>query len=177
MIHRMIKATILTEDDPVELLEGRIVFKARQTPRAACTVGLIRDCLEILEPSGWTTRCRSAVTLIDSEPEPEVAVVRGDRNYLDHHPGCAEIGLIVEVADLALSICQNEKKRLYARSNIPYYWFVNLIDHQLGCYSNPTGPDPNPVYRHRVDYKVGDGLPLQLPGQAPILLAVQDFLS
>src|SRR4051794_21646759 len=81
--HRMIEAAILTTDDPVELLEGRIVFKARQSPAAACATGLIRDCLEVVESLGWGTRTRSAVTLSDSEPEPDIAVVQGDRRYMD----------------------------------------------------------------------------------------------
>jgi Putative restriction endonuclease len=174
--HRMIEAAILTSEDPVELLEGRIVFKARQSPQCACAIGLIRDCLEILDHSQWRTRSRSGVTLSDSEPEPEIAVVRADGDYMDHHPRPGEIGLIAEVADLALSICQTVKARIYARAAIPSYWIVNLVNGLLECYGDPTGPDPNPAYRQRVDYKPGDSVPLQLPGQAAIPLAVRDFL-
>src|ERR1041385_941148 len=116
--HRMIDAAILTSNDPVELLEGKIVFKARQTPQHACTVGLIRDCLEILDRSQWSSRSRSGVTLSDSEPEPDIAVVRRDRDFMDHHPRPNEIGLLVEVADLALAICRGDKQRIYARAGI-----------------------------------------------------------
>ena len=75
-----------------------------------------------------------------NEPEPDLSVVRGESDdYTDHHPGPADIALVVEVADSSLSRDRGEKRDNYARAGIPVYWIVNLVGRQLEVSSNPTG--------------------------------------
>src|SRR5438093_733530 len=85
--HRMIQAAVLTEDDPVELLEGWIVPKMpRNTPHDVC-LDKSQDALRAVLPAGWRLRVQSAITTPDSEPEPDLAVVPGTpERYLAHHP-------------------------------------------------------------------------------------------
>jgi Uma2 family endonuclease len=54
---------------------------------------------------------------------------------------------------------------LYAREGIAYYWIVNLVDHRVEVYTDPTGADANPAYRHREDYSSTDPLPLVIAGE------------
>jgi Uma2 family endonuclease len=50
------------------------------------------------------------ITLLDSEPEPDVVVVRGNtRDYLDRHPGSQDLALVVEIADSTLERDRSSK--------------------------------------------------------------------
>src|SRR2546421_6492315 len=74
--HTMIEAGVLTDDDPVELLEGVLVFKMPKNPRHRLAVRLLLDAINGLLPPGWHTQSQEPVTLEDGEPEPDGAVVR-----------------------------------------------------------------------------------------------------
>jgi hypothetical protein len=175
--HGMIQAGILTEDDPVELLEGWIVWKMPHNPLHDATVDIARELLQGRLPPDWRVRVQSAITLPDSEPEPDLTVVPGPASlYFHRHPGPGDIALLVEVADTSLNRDRNDKGNLYARANIIAYWIVNLVDRHIEVYSNPTGPDPNPVYRQRQDYRPGDNVPLVIDGKEIAQLPVTEFL-
>src|SRR5438105_2876312 len=75
--HQMIAAGILGEDDKVELLEGLIVPKMARKPPHDAVLGIADDVIRARLPSAWKVRIQSAITTADSEPEPDIAVVRG----------------------------------------------------------------------------------------------------
>ena len=75
--HQMIATGILPEGEPIELLEGYMVFKiSRGTPHDTALDILAEELRRVL-PAPWYPRTQMAVTLADSEPEPDVAVVPG----------------------------------------------------------------------------------------------------
>lgn len=175
--HKLIDLGILTEDDNLELLEGYLVHKMTRKPPHDGTLDLIRETLRPLLPAGWMLRIQAAITLSDSEPEPDGAIVRGNaRSYLARHPGPADVGLVAEVADSTLSADRIDKCRIYARAGIACYWIVNLNDRQIEVYTAPSGPTPSPGYGQRVDYRVGDQVPLVLDGATAAAIPVQDLL-
>ena len=69
--HQMINAGILTEYVAVELLEGWIVPKKPHNPPHDSTVQLITRLFIQMLPSGLDVRAQCAITLAESEPEPE----------------------------------------------------------------------------------------------------------
>src|SRR5438552_16704613 len=75
--HEMIDAGILTDDDPVELLEGWLVSKMPKKPAHRIATRRTRTALEGIVPEGWYVDSQEPITLGSSEPEPAVAVVRG----------------------------------------------------------------------------------------------------
>lgn len=175
--HRMIQAGLLTEDDRVELLEGWIVLKMPRNPLHDATVEIADEALRPRLPVGWSVRVQSAISTPESEPEPDLAVVRGGaRDYLSRHPGPADIGLLIEVSESSLVRDRDEKGRLFARAGIPCYWIINLVDARVEAYTDPTGPAANPVFRQRQDYGPADSVPLLLGGQVIGLIAVRDLL-
>ena len=175
--HQMIQAGILAEDEPVELLEGWIVNKMPRNPPHDATIQLANKVLTPSLPDTWDIRVQSAITTPDSEPEPDLAVVRGTpRDYLDHHPGPGEIGTLIEIADTSLDHDRTMKGRSFARAAIPVYWIINLHDRQVEVYTDPTGPDPQPAYRTRRDHGETDDVPLVLDGQEIARLPVRDLL-
>ena len=175
--HKLIQIGILTEDDNLELLEGYLVHKMSRNPPHDGTLQIIQDTLTAVLPAGWRLRVQCAITLTDSEPEPDAAVVRGDvRTYLARHPSPADVGLIVEVADSTLDADRIDKCRIYGRAGIVCYWIVNLKDRQIEVYTVPSGPTASPGYGQRTDYRLGDQVPLLLDGSTVALLVVQDLL-
>jgi Uma2 family endonuclease len=137
--HQMITASILTSDDPVELLDGWLVQKMVKNPPHRVATRLIREALESIIPDGWYVETQEPITLTESEPEPDVAIIRGNtRNYLDRHPGASEVALVIEVADATLERDRKLKQQIYARAGISTYWIVNLVSYQLEIYTKPT---------------------------------------
>jgi Uma2 family endonuclease len=175
--HAMIRVGILTEEDPVELLEGWLVYKMPQNPPHRVATRLTQTALERIAPAGWYVDTQAPITLVDSEPEPDVVVVRGEpRQYLARHPGPQDVALIVEVADTTLLRDQGAKKRLYARSGVPTYWIINLLDRRCEVYTNPQSGAEEPDYQQRHDYGVSDEIPLLIDGQEVGRLTVAELL-
>lgn len=171
--HAMIQAGILTDDDPVELLEGWLVFKMPKNPAHRAATNLVRVALESVLTAGWYVDSQEPITLEDSEPEPDVAIIRGDtRQYLNSHPTAADIALVVEVSDTTLQRDRTIKKRTYARAGIPIYWIVNLVDLQIEVYSEPGSED----YNQRQDYQKDSIIPLVVEGLEFGILPINTLL-
>ncbi|MCI0683126.1 MAG: Uma2 family endonuclease [Gemmataceae bacterium] len=175
--HKLIEIGVLTEDDNLELLEGYLVHKmARNPPHDAALQKVNRRLFQALPP-GWDVRIQSAITLPESEPEPDAAVVRGDENtYVQRHPGPADVGLLVEVSDSTLAADRIDKGRIYARAAIACYWIVNLVDRQIEVYTQASGPAVAPAFAQQTTYRAGDAAPLVLDGVPVATIAVTDVL-
>jgi len=175
--HAMIREGILTEDDPVELLEGLLIRKMSKNPPHTVATSLVRKALERLVQAGWHVNTQEPITCEDSEPEPDVKVVRGaPRDYLNRHPGPQDVALVVEVSDSSLTQDRGVKKRLYAVARIPVYWIVNLLERQIEVYTDPSGPAEQPDYGHRQDFHAADNVPLVIEGREIGHIAVADLL-
>jgi Uma2 family endonuclease len=174
---RLIELGILTENDNLELLDGYLVHKmSRNPPHDAAIQKGTKTWLRLLPP-GWDLRVQSAITLTESEPEPDFAIVRGDEKaYVTRHPTAADVGLVVEVSDSTLLGDRADKGRIYARAAIEGYWILNLIDRQLEVYTSPSGPVSDPKFAQRVDYRGGDCVSLLLGGTTPVQIPVVDLL-
>jgi Uma2 family endonuclease len=175
--HKLIEIGILTEDDNLELLEGYLVHKmSRNPPHDATIQKAMKRLFRILSPN-WDLRVQSAITVTTSEPEPDLAVVRGDENsYLTRHPGPADTGLVIEVADATLAGDRIDKGRIYARAGIACYWIVNLVDRQVEVYTAPSGPAASPAYAQRQDLHSGDDISLTLDGVVAANIPVRELL-
>lgn len=167
---------VLAEDDRVELLEGWIIPKMNLNPPHSVCVQLVDDAIRKVLPEGWCVRVQDAVSTNDSEPEPDVAVVRGAiRDFTERHPGPKDIGVLVEVADTSLTR-DRYKCQLYGGAGIAVYWLVNLVDRRIEVYIDPTGPDSNPGYRRRNDYGPDDVVPLVIDGDEITSIKVSGLL-
>jgi Uma2 family endonuclease len=175
--HKLIEIGLLTEDDALELIEGYLVLKMPRNPPHATSLHHTLRALHRCLPDGWSVWVQSAITLSDSEPEPDLAIVRGDeRTYAHRHPGPADIGLAIEVSDSTLLGDRADKGRIYARAGIACYWIVNLNDRQVEVYTAPSGPTAAPAFAQRVDYRAGSTVPLVLEGALAGNIPVQDLL-
>lgn len=177
--HLMIRNGVLTDGEPYELLEGNLVYKMSRGSRHDSALQALAKRAYRLVPAGWDVRGQSAVTLPPgSEPEPDLAFVRGDEaTYRDHHPGPTEIGLLVEVADSSLADDREDKGRIYARAGVPVYWVVNVVDKVVEVYTRPSGPADAPAYGQRDDYRPGAAVPVVLDGVTVGTVAVADLVG
>ena len=113
---QMVEDGILPQTNRLELIEGRIVEKARQSPPQAFSSESCRDALASLVPASWHVRCGNPVRVParDSEPEPDVSVVRGQiRDYCDHHPGPEDVALVVEVVRWDVTVARVQEKQAF----------------------------------------------------------------
>ena len=137
--HHKIECGILTAEDRVELLEGRIVEKNPQRPLHAGVTYRTDEYLKILLSDRAMVRVQLPVTLSTSEPEPDIAVVRRDPGtYCDRHPGAKDIYFLIAIADSTLRIDLQEKKLIYAKANIPEYWVLDIVERRAHIFRNPT---------------------------------------
>jgi Uma2 family endonuclease len=175
--HAMIRNGTLSEDDPVELLDGYLVNKMPQNSPHGSAVERLTEDLGRVKPPGWRLRIQLPITLSESEPEPDAALVRGVRGAFDgRHPTPADFGIVVEVAESSLTLDRREKGRLYASAGIPIYWVVNVVDGQVEVYTDPDPAATPPAYRTRTDYRPGQDVPVVLDGTAVAAVPAADLL-
>lgn len=173
----MIKAGVFGDYEPGELLEGVILWKFRPMTPRECYPQHAFMPLE-LNRADWHVRINPAITLGDSEPEPDAAVVRGKlEEYDKRFPVASEVGAVIEFADASLEFDRRVKQRVYARAGLPVFWIVNVVDTQLvEVYTDPDPAADPPAYRTRADYPPGQSVPLVLDGQAVAQVPVADLL-
>jgi Uma2 family endonuclease len=170
---------VLTPNDRVELIEGEIVPKMPQNVPHTVGVRLTEDVLRTAFSSGFDVRPALPLAVADdSEPEPDLAVVRGNPRELmrtGQHPSTAV--LVVEISDSTLAYDPREKARISARAGIPEYWIVNMRDRVLEVYREPVVDvnDPSTAHFHsRQILHQGDTIvPLAAPAAR---VAVADLL-
>jgi Uma2 family endonuclease len=175
--HGLLKIGALTSGAPYEFLEGWLIPKMSRNPAHDLSLSLVNKVISRVLPSEWFARVQSAITTADSEPEPDVAVVLSpERQYVDHHPGPSEIGLVIEVADSSLPEDRGVKSCIYSRAGIAEYWIVNIADRQVEVYTDPTGPADEPDYQTENIFSEGGSVPLILGGNSIGIIAVSDVL-
>ena len=163
--------------EPIELLGGHLIVAEPQGPYHASSIRRVDYAVRAVLPPGWLVCVQAPIALDDeSEPEPDIAVVRGHLgDYRDAHPSRPE--LVIEVADASLRFDRRRKGSLYARAGLPEYWIVNLVDRVLEVYREPA-PEPAAPYGWAY-HSVARLLPPAVVEIATIgvTLAVADLLS
>jgi Uma2 family endonuclease len=120
-----------------ELIRGIVIEKMSKSPLHAAIAKRLYDFLLAKLPPGWIVRREDPLTLKDSEPEPDIAVVRGtDAEFFRAHPSTAE--LVVEVA-VSSPVLDRENAALYAEAAVKEYWIVLGTTRQIEVYRQPEG--------------------------------------
>ena len=77
---RLIDIGVFLPDEPLELLGGELIVSEPQGSAHSTAIGLVEDALRAALGPGWLVRSQGPIELDDeSEPEPDIAVMRGDR--------------------------------------------------------------------------------------------------
>ncbi|MBS0264430.1 MAG: Uma2 family endonuclease [Planctomycetes bacterium] len=133
------RAGILTENDRVELLRGEIFEKTAIGPAHAACVKRLNRMFQQRLGTVATIAVQDPIRTADSEPEPDLAVLKLDKDfYAAGTPGSEDALLVVEVSDTTLEIDRTLKCELYAEAGIPEYWIVNLVEQCLEVHRRPS---------------------------------------
>ena len=141
----------LFQHQRVELIAGEIVDMSPPKDTHAITLGLVIRAMERAFPAHWVRPQLPLSFAADSEPEPDIAVVRGvPRDYLGigHHPEMAM--LVIEIADTSLLYDRKAKAEIYAAASIADYWIINLRDRCIEVHRDPVAePSAPPTHRYQ----------------------------
>lgn len=105
-----------------ELIRGIIIEKMSKSPLHVDLFKGLYDAFSRRLPSDCMIFQERPLRLADSEPEPDVSVVRGTRaDFQGKHPTTALLVVEVAVSSVAMD---REYAALYAEAGIPEYWIV-----------------------------------------------------
>ena len=149
--HQMIRAGILDERR-VELITGEIINMSPEGPIHHFINHTTVKYLRLLLKNQAEVMEAHPVTFGNSEPEPDIAIVRSpDTLYITHHPYAEDIYWLIEIADTSLDKDLGIKKRVYAQAGIPEYWVIDVSTHKLKVFQNPI----NDNYQQKKEYQDG----------------------
>src|SRR5262249_41507271 len=162
-----------TEHDRLELIDGWVVQQMAKGPGHEYTVGRAEDLLRSRLPPRWHVRNQAPITLSNSEPAPDLVVVRGDRaDYRTRHPSPSDVAMVIEVSDSSLAV-DRMKGVAYGSDGIAEYWIVNLVDRCVEVY---TSPDPASAtgYAKREVFGAHDSVSLRIGAREAYMVRVAD---
>ncbi len=132
--HALGDAGLIPEN--TELLYGFVYQKMPKSPLHSFFVQLLRDILLRILPGGFILRTEQPITCADSEPEPDLAVIKGRiEEFRLAHPRTAE--LVVEVC---VSSHEYDRSKLlaYAAAGVNEIWLVLAPEMQIEVYRQPA---------------------------------------
>ena len=167
----MIKAGIVQEGAPIELIDGVLVHKDRSASgedpvsigkEHSLVVSLLGELDVELAQRGCHMRTQNPLSLsLHDEPEPDGVILRGrPRAYTERVPGTTDAGAVIEVADSSLAYDRKRKLALYARAGIVQYAIVNLGDHCIEIFEQPC---VDGSYQNVAVRRAGETVALRLP--------------
>ena len=118
-------------------------------------------------PVGCDLRVEGPLTLHDSEPEPDVAIVRGSpESFVTSHPHTAELAVEVAVSSLEID---RVRALIYAEAGLREYWIVCPEKKRVEVYRQPGAQG----YAERTDFAAPAALESSaLPGVCVELAAL-----
>jgi Uma2 family endonuclease len=118
-----------------ELIRGIILEKGPKSPLHCFIANRLCARIEPSVPEGLLVLRNDPITLADSEPEPDVAIVRGsEAEFFKAHPVTAELVIEVSVSSPALD---RESASLYAEGRVTEYWIVLGRERRVEVYRQP----------------------------------------
>ena len=166
--HQMIESGAFGEEESIELIHGYLIKKMPKNRRHAQITQILFSLIAqiIGFDQGWFLSVQDPVTLEDSEPEPDIAIIRGKPSDYANHPQAADLGMVIEISDSSLEYDSGVKKQMYALSGVTQYWLVNVEAGQLEVFTEPYAAENEAGYRKRIVYLSTHNAPLELDGNS-----------
>jgi Uma2 family endonuclease len=131
--HALGEARLIPEQ--TELLYGFIYRKMSKSPLHSYLLQLLQELLHKLVPAGFLIRTEQPLTFITSEPEPDLAVVRGQASdFREAHPHTAE--LVIEICVTSTDY-DRSKLLAYASAGVKECWLVLAAQKQIEVHTRP----------------------------------------
>ncbi len=132
-----------------ELIQGRIVEKMPPGPHHSYLADAVAHMLRVaLEPPLLVREEKAVRLALDSQPIPDISVVRGRRvDYAERNPAPENVALLVEVADTTVAYDLGGKALLYAQAGIRDYWVVLVNEAAIVRHREPSAEGYQSVTR------------------------------
>jgi Uma2 family endonuclease len=118
-----------------ELLYGFVYTKMSKSPLHSALVRRLKDLLEQAMSPGRFLDSEQPISCKDSEPEPDLAVLRGAKeDFWSQHPHTAELAIEVCVTSHDYD---RSKLRAYATAGVKECWLVLGPEKQIEFYRQP----------------------------------------
>ena len=118
-----------------ELLYGFVYTKMSKSPFHTFLVVRLLRLLRAVVPPTHLVRSEQPITCLDSEPEPDISVVRGtESDFFADHPHTAE--LVIEVSVTSHDY-DRSKLRAYATAGVKECWFVLGPEKKIEVHRQP----------------------------------------
>jgi Uma2 family endonuclease len=118
-----------------ELIRGIVIEKMSKSPLHSGVASALYDLIRPQVPPGFWLRKEEPLTLADSEPEPDLSLVRGSlADFAEHHPVTAALVIEVTVTSAAID---RSLAALYAESGVEEYWIVLPLERRVEIYRRP----------------------------------------
>ena len=157
-----------------ELIRGIVIEQMSKSPPHSWFVMFLFKFFLNRIPAGYTVWSEQPLTLEESnsEPEPDIAIVKGDdADYRVAHATTAE--LVIEVAATKPSVAiAKAKLSIYADAGIKECWIVDAQKRLVEVYKDPNRGTYTTVVRVAVDRAIATLKPASFPD---IVLPVKEL--
>jgi Uma2 family endonuclease len=139
--HNLINCGLLVNKN-VEFLEGELIKMPPESPIHSYITENGSDYLRRRLDGLALVKEAHPITLINSEPEPDLVIAKLPRTqYKNRHPNAQDIFWLIEVSNQTLNYDLNDKKKIYARAGIKEYWVADLKNSQVHIFIDPENDD------------------------------------
>ncbi len=134
--HNMGDAGLL-EGKRAMLIDGVIFEEGPMNAPHGISLEATHEAVRAAFGTGWRYRIQMPLLLgLDTDPEPDVAIVRGSVRGTSTHPTTAD--LVIEISDTSLAFDLKEKLHLYAAAGIADYWVIDVNAGALHVFRHPV---------------------------------------
>jgi Uma2 family endonuclease len=123
--------------EKTELLYGEVYCKMPKSPLHTLLLMRLLQWLQSAVLVGMHVRTEQPIVCGDSEPEPDLCVIKGSiDDYASEHPRTAEV--VIEICVTSHDF-DRFKLRAYAAAGVKEVWLVLAPEQQIEVYRQPKG--------------------------------------
>jgi Uma2 family endonuclease len=123
--------------EKTELLYGQVIHKMPKSPLHCLLLMRLLELVRNALPQGFHVRPEQPIQCTDSEPEPDLAVLRGSIDeYATEHPRTAELAI-----EVCVTTHEYDRSKLaaYASAGVKEVWLVLAPEKQIEVHRQPAG--------------------------------------
>jgi Uma2 family endonuclease len=178
--HKLLDCGFFAENESFELIDGWIIPKCKRSPwHCAVQNHLLQRFVKELPGENYLSANCCSVTMSASEPELDLAIVRGPERYFEHHPYPEDVLIAIEVCEQnTVARDCDLKMDLYAREGISEYWIIDRVAEELRVFKDPIPVGGTAAkYKSCETYPRGKTVPLVLDGHTYMRIALDRFFQ
>src|SRR5580765_2970394 len=123
--------------EKTELLYGEVFYKIPKSPLHTLLLMRLLQWLQSVVPAGMHVRTEQPIVCGDSEPEPDLCVIKGSiDDYASEHPRTTEV--VIEVC-VSSHDFDRLKLRAYATAGVKELWLILGPEQQIELFGQPKG--------------------------------------